>query len=252
MLKGDDGGFYMPVVDSQGNLSWAPSNSEMLPVESANIRGPIGPTGESGVYVGDTEPTDEEIRVWINPAGKASEALATKQYVDGLIETIELTPGPQGPIGPEGPQGPIGETGPQGPQGEPGIQGPQGPQGKTGEKGAQGVQGPQGIQGEQGPQGPIGPQGPRGEIGPQGIQGPIGETGPQGPQGIQGPIGPQGEPGQNYILTEADKSEIAGMVVVDTSTFATMAQVEAKGYQTAADVNALINTALGVIENGTY
>ena len=201
MLKGDDGGFYMPVVDSQGNLSWAPSNSEMLPVESANIRGPVGPTGESGVYVGDTEPTDEEIRVWINPAGEASEALATKQYVDGLIETIELTPGPQGPIGPMGPQGPIGETGPQGPQG------------KTGEKGAQG---------------------------------------PQGPQGIQGPIGPQGEPGQNYILTEADKSEIAGMVVVDTSTFATMAQVEAKGYQTEADVNALINTALGVIENGTY
>lgn len=204
MLKGDDGGFYMPVVDSQGNLSWAPSNSEMLPVESANIRGPVGPTGESGVYVGDTEPTDEEIRVWINPAGEASEALATKQYVDGLIETIELTPGPQGPIGPEGPQGPIGPIGETGPQGEPGVQGPQGPQG---------------IQGEQGP---------------------------------QGPIGPQGEPGQNYILTEADKSEIAGMVVVDTSTFATMAQVEAKGYQTAADVNALINTALGVIENGTY
>ena len=156
MLKGDDGGFYMPVVDSQGNLSWAPSNSEMLPVESANIRGPIGPTGESGVYVGDTEPTNEEIRVWINPAGEASGALATKQYVDGLIETIELTPGPPG------------------------------------------------------------------------------------------------EPGQNYILTEADKSEIAGMVVVDTSTFATMAQVEAKGYQTEAEVNALINTALGVIENGTY
>lgn len=201
MLKGDDGGFYMPVVDSQGNLSWAPSNSEMLPVESANIRGPVGPTGESGVYVGDTEPTDEEIRVWINPAGEASEALATKQYVDGLIETIELTPGPQGPIGPEGPQGPIGETGPQG---EPGIQGETGPQG------------PQGIQGE------------------------------------QGPIGPQGEPGQNYILTEEDKSEIAGMVVVDTSTFATMAQVEAKGYQTEAEVNTLINTALGVIENGTY
>ena len=198
MLKGDDGGFYMPVVDSQGNLSWAPSNSEMLPVESANIRGPIGPTGESGVYVGDTEPSDEQIRVWINPAGEASEALATKQYVDGLIETIELTPGPQGPIGPEGPQG------------------------------------------------------PQGEIGPQGIQGPIGETGPQGEPGIQGEIGPQGEPGQDYILTEADKSEIASMVVVDTSTFATMAQVEAKGYQTENEVNALINTALGVIENGTY
>ena len=228
MLKGDDGGFYMPVVDSQGNLSWAPSNSEMLPVEPANIRGPVGPTGESGVYVGDTEPTDEEIRVWINPAGEASEALATKQYVDGLIETIELTPGPQGPIGPEGPQGPQGETGPQGIQGPIGETGPQG---------------------EQGPQGEIGPQGPQGKTGEKGAQG---VQGPQGPQGIQGPIGPQGEPGQNYILTEADKSEIAGMVVVDTSTFATMAQVEAKGYQTEAEVNALINTALGVIENGTY
>ena len=228
MLKGDDGGFYMPVVDSQGNLSWAPSNSEMLPVESANIRGPVGPTGESGVYVGDTEPTNEEIRVWINPAGEASEALATKQYVDGLIETIELTPGPQGPIGPMGPQGEIGPQGIQGPIGE------------TGPQGEPGIQGPQG---EQGPQGP---QGKTGEKGAQGVQG------PQGPQGIQGPIGPQGEPGQNYILTEADKSEIAGMVVVDTSTFATMAQVEAKGYQTEANVNALINTALGVIENGTY
>ena len=228
MLKGDDGGFYMPVVDSQGNLSWAPSNSEMLPVESANIRGPVGPTGESGVYVGDTEPTDEEIRVWINPAGEASEALATKQYVDGLIETIELTPGPQGPIGPEGPQGPIGETGPQGIQGPIGETGPQG---------------------EQGPQGEIGPQGPQGKTGEKGEQG---VQGPQGPQGIQGEQGPQGEPGQNYILTEADKSEIAGMVVVDTSTFVTMAQVEAKGYQTEANVNALINTALGVIENGTY
>lgn len=144
MLKGDDGGFYMPVVDSQGNLSWAPSNSEMLPVEPANIRGPIGPTGESGVYVGDTEPTDEEIRVWINPAGEASAALATKQYVDGLIETIELTPGPQGPIGPEGPQGPIGETGPQGIQGPIGETGPQGPQGEIG------PQGPQGKTGEKG------------------------------------------------------------------------------------------------------
>ena len=225
MLKGDDGGFYMPVVDSQGNLSWAPSNSEMLPVESANIRGPVGPTGESGVYVGDTEPTDEEIRVWINPAGEASEALATKQYVDGLIETIELTPGPQGPMGPQGPQGEIGPQGIQGPIGE------------------------TGPQGEQGPQGEIGPQGPQGKTGEKGEQG---VQGPQGPQGIQGEQGPQGEPGQNYILTEADKSEIAGMVVVDTSTFVTMAQVEAKGYQTEANVNALINTALGVIENGTY
>ena len=39
--------------------------------------------------------------------------------------------------------------------------------------------------------------------GPQGIQGPQGKTGPQGPQGIQG------KPGADYVLTEADKNEIA-------------------------------------------
>lgn len=43
------------------------------------------------------------------------------------------------------------------------------------------------------------------------------------------------------------KSEIP-----DVSGFTTMAAVEQKGYQTESEVNALINTALGVIENGTY
>lgn len=40
--------------------------------------------------------------------------------------------------------------------------------------------------------------------------------------------------------------------IPDVSGFTTMAAVEAKGYQTAEQVNNLINTALGVIENGTY
>ena len=40
--------------------------------------------------------------------------------------------------------------------------------------------------------------------------------------------------------------------IPDTSGLTTMAAVEAKGYQTEAQVNTLINTALGVIENGTY
>ena len=40
--------------------------------------------------------------------------------------------------------------------------------------------------------------------------------------------------------------------VPDVSGFTTMSEVEAKGYQTEAEVNALIDAALGVIENGTY
>ena len=39
-----------------------------------------------------------------------------------------------------------------------------------------------------------------------------GATGPQGIQGIQGIQGQKGDPGDDYILTEQDKQEIAGMV----------------------------------------
>lgn len=34
--------------------------------------------------------------------------------------------------------------------------------------------------------------------------------GPQGPQGEQGPIGPKGD---SYVLTDADKEDIAAMVL---------------------------------------
>ena len=111
-----------------------------------------------------------------------------------------------------------------------------------------GPAGPQGSQGEAGPQGPIGPQGP------QGIQG---EQGPQGPKGDQGPEGPAGA---DYVLTQDDKTEIAGMV--DLTGLATeeyvnnaVAAIEAKGYQTEAQVNTLITAALdaiGTAEGGAY
>lgn len=48
-----------------------------------------------------------------------------------------------------------------------------------------------------------------GPAGPQGEQGPMG---PQGAAGAQGPEGPAGADGKDYVLTEEDKSEIAGMV----------------------------------------
>ncbi len=84
----------------------------------------------------------------------------------GALRTIELTPGPQGPVGPAGPQG---EPGPAGPAG---AQGPQG------------VAGPQGAQGVDGPQGPVGPQGAA------------------GPQGDQGPAGPAGTPSDVTVNVE--------------------------------------------------
>lgn len=78
--------------------------------------------------------------------------------------------------------------------------------GEKGEKGDTGATGPQGEPGERGPQGETGPQGPQGDTGPAG---PAGPTGPAGPQGPTGATGPQGAPGKDYIITDADKTEIA-------------------------------------------
>jgi hypothetical protein len=57
---------------------------------------------------------------------------------------INISPGPQGPVGPGGSNGP---PGPQGPIGNTGPTGPTGPQGPVGNTGATGPQGPQGIPG---------------------------------------------------------------------------------------------------------
>ena len=199
MLKGDDGGYYIPKVGKDGILSWVPSEPDMKPAEEASIIGPPGPQGETGIHVGPDEPVDKDVVVWIDTDAETADELATKEYVDeavanvkpevdlsnyytktqvdGIVDTIELTPGPQGPQGPQGIQGPIGETGP---------------------KGDTGPQGIQGLQGE---------QGPKGDTGPQGIQG------EQGPRGEPGPKGDPGAPGEDYVLTEADKSEIANLVL---------------------------------------
>ena len=52
-----------------------------------------------------------------------------------------------------------------------------------------------------------------GVIGPQGPQGIQGATGPQGPQGETGATGPQGIPGDDYVLTAQDKTDIANIVL---------------------------------------
>lgn len=126
------------------------------------------------VYVGDSAPTNENYKVWVSPGGDIPDNLATHEYVeekvkeefanidlsdldidltgyatesyvDSAIETIELTPGPQGEPGPQGIQG---EPGIQGPTGETGPQGEQGPQGEPGLNGQDGEPGADGIDGK--------------------------------------------------------------------------------------------------------
>lgn len=118
--------------------------------------------------------------------------------------------------------------------------------------------------------GPMGPQGPKGEDGfivfedltaeqkeqlrgPQGIQGPIGPQGPAGPKGDVGPTGPEGPKGDTYVLTDADKQEIADLVEVDISggggsgggTTKTQIKLENKHFTLSQE---LYDVLLGVVE----
>ena len=95
--------------------------------------------------------------------------------------------------------GPMGPAGPQGPKGDKGDRGEPGPRGLTGLTGATGPKGDKGDKGDKGATGAVGPQGP---------------AGPKGDKGDTGATGPAGTAGKDYVLTEADKQEIAGMVEV--------------------------------------
>lgn len=171
-IRGEDGATFYPELSEEGILSWT-NDKDLDNPEPISIRGPKGDKGDTGAQ------------------------------------------GPQGEVGPQGVQG---LTGPQGEKGEKGDKGDKGDIGPRGEQGPQGIQGPQGQQGIQGPVGPKGDQGERGPVGPQGVQGPQGIQGPiglKGDKGEQGPIGPKGdkgEDGSDYILTDADKAEIAQMI----------------------------------------
>lgn len=92
-----------------------------------------------------------------------------------------------------------------------GPMGPAGPQGPKGDKGDRGEPGPRGLTGETGPKGDKGDKGDKGATGAVGPQGP---AGPKGDKGDTGATGPAGANGKDYVLTEADKQEIAGMVEV--------------------------------------
>lgn len=49
-----------------------------------------GDRGESGVYVGEEQPTDEEITIWIEPDGEATDELVSKEELEEALENIEV------------------------------------------------------------------------------------------------------------------------------------------------------------------
>lgn len=153
--------------------------------------------------------------------------------------------GERGEKGEQGERGEKGDTGSKGDKGDPFVYSDftseqlASLKGEKGDKGDQGEQGIQGIQGERGEKGDTGSKGDKGdaftyadftpeqlaslkgERGEQGIQGVQGEKGdaftyadftPQQLASLKGDKGDKGDPGDDYILTQQDKQDIAGLV----------------------------------------
>lgn len=129
------------------------------------------------------------------------ELQAAYDDLQGQIDTIELTPGPQGEQGVAGQDGADGQDGIDGQDGAQGIQGEQGIQGIQGEKGDQGEQG---IAGVDGVDGLDGADGVDGVDGIDGVDGAKGDKGDQGIAGIDGQDGIDGIDGEDGL--DADMS----------------------------------------------
>lgn len=142
----------------------------------------------------------------------------------GTTDTGKPSRGATGEKGDPGATGPKGDPGAKGDPGEPGATGPQGPKGDKGDTGATGPQGPKGDTGANGPQGPKGDTGATGPQGPKGTDGTTPHIGTNGNWYLgatdtgkpsRGATGAKGDPGTDYVLTSADKSEIAALVLAE-------------------------------------
>lgn len=65
---------HYPKIEGGYWYVWDSENEEYVNtnVNASGTAGAQGPAGNSGVYIGTTEPTDSDIKVWINPEGSAT------------------------------------------------------------------------------------------------------------------------------------------------------------------------------------
>ena len=156
-------------------------------------------------------------------------ALSANQgkVLKGLIDNIELTPGPKGDTGEQGPAGPAGADGKNGatwlnslgvPDNSSGAEGDYNLDTETGnvyKKGSLAWELVGNIKGKKGDTGEAGPQGPAGE---KGEKGDTGETGPQGPAGADGTPGKDGSMWYNQSGAPLEETGVDGDYSLDTAT----------------------------------
>ena len=77
-----NGWTYIPSIDTQGEITWTSqilgNNEEPATVTPRNITGP------SAVEISETEPVNQNVRVWIDPSG-SNDSFPTKQDVAEIV-----------------------------------------------------------------------------------------------------------------------------------------------------------------------
>lgn len=173
-IKGDDGGYYWPEYNAEGQLVWKASEADMPVIAPFDVKGEDG-----GYYTPNIDEAGELNWVPSNNKMPAVEgaSLATKGYVDNAVAAI-----PQPDLSDYALKTDIPDVSNFATKAEiPSLEG----------------------------------------------------------YALKTEI-----PDTSGLATKAEIPDVSG--------FTTMPEVEAKGYQTEAQVNSLINTALGVIENGSF
>lgn len=87
VIRGIDGGYYIPNVDAEGNLTWVPIKEGMVEAPGANIK---GVQGDSGVYIGTT-PGETDL-VWIDPTDGEVTGIITPDEVQEMINKATIKP----------------------------------------------------------------------------------------------------------------------------------------------------------------
>ena len=235
------------IVDATSSANYTDNNSLIID-RYINLDAEIGVigtnTGTSLIIEACLERVDERLEEFVSDMSDYAlkNETYTKNEVNNLIETIELTTGPQG------------ETGDKGDKGDTGDKGDKGDTGETGAKGDTGVQGPKGDTGETGAKGDTGVQGPKGDTGAAFTYSMFTQEQLEALRGPQGPTGPAGSGGSGssgFIqVTNPDTSETkVGLVNSLSQYYDTNI---GKGAVIEGDGNEKNGTTYNIVASGEY
>jgi hypothetical protein len=216
--KGDKGD-----TGAQGPKGDTGATGAQGPKGDTGATGPQGPKGDTGA-TGATGPAGAD-----GKDGKDGTSVTvtnvTTSSADGGSNVVTFSDGKTLTIknGSKGSTGATGATGPEGPQGPKGDTGATGTQGPKGDTGATGATGPAGADGKDGKDGTsvtvTKVTTSSADGGSNVVTFSDGKTltvknGSKGSTGATGATGAAGKDGKDYVLTDADKQEIAGLVEV--------------------------------------